>query len=97
MREFYLRYIQALLDEFGKEVDGFIWDETLSWSPMIMGPSDARGMRAARMMTLVKEVAAEVANFSPQLAFLASDDIGAWSEYRLSRALLPGGPWDLSG
>ena len=28
VREFYLRYIQALLEEFGKEVDGFIWDET---------------------------------------------------------------------
>jgi hypothetical protein len=35
------------------------------------------------MMTLVKEVTAKVADFSPQLAFLASDDIGAWSVYDL--------------
>ena len=35
------------------------------------------------MMTLVKEVAAKVAAFSPELAFFASDDIGAWSVYDL--------------
>jgi hypothetical protein len=28
MREFYKNYAKALLDEFGKEVDGFVWDET---------------------------------------------------------------------
>jgi len=33
------------------------------------------------MMTLMKEVAAEVAKFSPDLAFFSSDDIGAWSSF----------------
>jgi hypothetical protein len=82
VREFYLRYIQALLLEFGSEVNGFIWDETFvvrnddTTSPIPGYPSRA-------MMTLVKEVTAKVAACSPQLAFFASDDIGAWAAYDL--------------
>ncbi|MGA3323723.1 MAG: hypothetical protein ABSF45_04570 [Terriglobia bacterium] len=82
VREFYLRYIQALLEEFGKEADGFIWDETF----VVRNdntPSAIPGYPTRAMMTLVKEVTAKVAEFSPQLAFLASDDIGAWSVYDL--------------
>jgi hypothetical protein len=81
VREFYLRYIQALLDEFGKEVDGFIWDETFVVGPSELGTKAAPGYASRGMMTLVKEVATEVANFSPQVAFFASDDIGAFSQY----------------
>ena len=80
MREFYLRYIQALLEEFGKEVDGFIWDETF----VVRNdntPSAIAGYPCRAMMTLVKEVTAKVTSYSPQLAFLASDDIGAWYVY----------------
>jgi hypothetical protein len=83
VREFYLRYIQALLEEFGKEVDGFVWDETF----VVFndnGPSAIPGYPARAMMTLVKEVTAKVAAFSPQLAFLASDVIGARSKYDLA-------------
>jgi hypothetical protein len=76
VREFYLRYIQALLDEYGKEVDGFIWDETFSVGPKELGTSTAPGYAGRRMMTLLKEVTAEVINYSPDLAFFASDDIG---------------------
>src|SRR5208282_2277577 len=82
VREFYLRYIQALLEEYGKEVDGFIWDETF----VVRNdntPSAIPGYPTRAMMTLVKEVTAKVAEFSPQLAFLASDDIGAWPVYDL--------------
>jgi hypothetical protein len=80
VREFYLRYIQALLEEFGKEVDGFIWDETF----VVRNdntPSAIAGYPCRAMMTLVKEVTAKVTSYSPQLAFLASDDIGAWYVY----------------
>jgi hypothetical protein len=81
VREFYLRYIQALLDEYGKELDGFIWDETFVVGPNDLGPEVAPGYAGRGMMTLVKEVASRVANFSPQLALFASDDIGAFSQY----------------
>ena len=82
VREFYLRYIQALLNEFGREVDGFIWDETFVVRNDTTFTS-ITGYPARAMMTLVKEVAAKVAAFSPELAFFASDDIGAWAVYDL--------------
>ncbi len=81
VREFYLRYIQALLAEYGKEVDGFIWDEPYSVGPSDLGPAAAPGYASRGMMTLMKAVAAEVAKFSPDLAFFSSDDIGAWSSF----------------
>jgi hypothetical protein len=81
VREFYLKYIQALLDEYGKEVDGFIWDETFVVGSSDLGPEALPGYASRGMMTLVKEVASSVANFSPQLAFFASDDVGAWFQY----------------
>jgi hypothetical protein len=84
VRDFYLKYIRALLDEFGKEVDGFIWDETYTVGTDDLGPEAAPGYASRGMMTLVKEVASEVAKFNPQLAFFASDDIGAWYQYERS-------------
>ncbi len=76
VREFYLRYIQALVDEYGREVDGFIWDETFVISYDALGPEAAPGYASRAMMTLMRDVAATVAKFSPQLAFFASDCIG---------------------
>jgi len=76
VREFYLKYIQALLDEYGREVDGFIWDETFVISRDALGPAAAPGYASRGMMTLVREVAATVAGFRPHLAFFASDCIG---------------------
>jgi hypothetical protein len=80
VREFYLRYIQALLEEFGREVDGFIWDETFTVRNDSL-PSPIPGYPCRAMMNLVKDVTAKVSSFSPQLAFFASDDIGAWYVY----------------
>jgi hypothetical protein len=77
VRQFYRRYIEALLEEYGKEVDGFIWDETFV-GPQELGSAATPGYASRGFMTLVKEIAATVAKFSPQLAFLASDDVGAW-------------------
>ena len=81
VREFYLKYIRALLDEYGKEVDGFIWDETFVVGPHDLGPAAAPGYASRGMMALVKEIAAAVAGFSPQLAFFASDDVGAFTQF----------------
>jgi hypothetical protein len=76
VREFFVKYIQALLDEYGKEVDGFIWDEPYTVGTGDLGPEAAPGYASRGMMTLMKEVAATVADFSPELAFFSSDDIG---------------------
>lgn len=84
VRDFYLKYIRALLDEYGKEVDGFIWDETYTVGTNDLGPDAAPGYASRGMMTLVKEVASEVAKFNSQLAFFSSDDIGAWFQYEQS-------------
>ena len=81
VREFYLKYIHGLLDEYGKEVDGFVWDETFVVGANDLGPAAAPGYASRGMMTLVKEVAATVAGFSAKLAFFASDDIGAFTQY----------------
>jgi hypothetical protein len=68
--------MEALLSEYGKEVDGFIWDETFFINPGDLGNEAYPGYADRAMMTLVKDVAAMVADFSPQTVFLASDDIG---------------------
>jgi len=81
VRDFYRGYLQALLAEYGKEVDGFIWDETFFIDPGDLGTPAYTGYADRAMMTLVKELAAMVADFSPQLVFFASDVIGVrtWS------------------
>ncbi|HUZ47321.1 MAG TPA: hypothetical protein VMW54_11860 [Terriglobia bacterium] len=76
VREFYLKYIQALVEEYGREVDGFIWDETFVIGRDALGTAAAPGYASRAMMTLVRDVAATVAGFNPQLAFFASDCIG---------------------
>jgi hypothetical protein len=43
-----------------------------------LGPAAVPGYAIRAKMTLMKEVAAQVAQFSPNLAFFSSDDIGAW-------------------
>jgi len=78
VREFYLKYIRALLEEYGKEVDGFVWDETSETGPEDLGSEAAPGYACRGMMTLVKEVTAEVSKFDRHLALFASDLIGAW-------------------
>jgi hypothetical protein len=84
VREFYLDYIHALLEEYGQDVDGFIWDETFVVGPHDLGPAPSAGYASRAMMTLVKEVAGAVASFSPNLAFFASDDIGAFDQFEFA-------------
>ena len=75
VRSFYLGYINALLAEYGKEIDGFVWDETNCMANNAIGPESHPGYAAPAMMTLVKEIAATVAAY-PELAFLTSDCSG---------------------
>ena len=76
VRDFYKGYLQALINEYGREVDGFIMDETFFVDPGDLGTEAYPGYADRAMMTLVKELAAIVAASSRQLAFFASDVIG---------------------
>ncbi len=76
VRRFYTSYTQALLNEYGKELDGLIWDETHIINPGTLGTESYPGYADRALMTLIKEVTALVANFSTQVALLASDNIG---------------------
>ena len=81
VRAFYMGYIHALLEEYGKELDGFVWDETYTVKPGAIGSPAAPGFADRALMTLMKEVAGAVAAY-PGLAFLSSDNIGYWKDVR---------------
>ena len=82
VRDFFKGYLEALIHEYGREVDGFIMDETFFVDPGDLGTPAYPGYADRAMMTLVKELAAIVATASPQLAFFASDVIGVrtWTQ-----------------
>jgi hypothetical protein len=70
---FYTGYLQALLANFGSDLDGLIWDETFVVGANDLGTKAAPGFVSVAMMKLVREVAAITAAHNPQLAFFASD------------------------
>jgi hypothetical protein len=76
VRDFYKGYTEALVAEYGKEVDGYVWDETFGIGTGAMGNSAYPGYADRAMMTLVKEVAAIVREANPAAVLLASDNIG---------------------
>ena len=76
VRAFYTGYLQALLGEFGKEVNAFVWDETFYAQPGDLGSEAYPGYADRAMMTLVAELTRMTASARRELAFLASDDVG---------------------
>ena len=82
VRDFYKSYLQALLSEYGTELDGLIWDETFYINPGELGTKAFPGYADRAMMTLVKELSTLTRNANSQLAFLASDVIGVrgWNQ-----------------
>lgn len=81
VRAFYMGYTNALLGEYGKELDGFVWDETYTVKPGAVGTGVAAGYADRALMTLMREVAGAVAAY-PGLAFLSSDNIGYQKDIR---------------
>ena len=81
VRAFYNGYIHSLLDEYGKELDGFVWDETYTVKPGAIGSGAAAGYADRALMTLMQEVAGAVAAY-PGMAFLSSDNIGYQKDIR---------------
>ncbi len=83
VRDFFLDYVKALLQEYGSDLDALVWDETFHVPEGSLG-SDARPGYADRaMMRLVKDITAEVRAFNGragrEVAFLASDCIGVFN------------------
>ena len=77
LRYWYRGYLKALLDEYAKDVDGFVWDETFYIETNFISypqPGPAYADRA--MMSLVSELTQMVQSYhdrNPDLVFLASD------------------------
>jgi len=77
LRDWYRGYLAALLDEYGKDVDGFVWDETFYIPTGFVSYTRTTPAYADRaMMSLVSELAQMVQQRRAQnadLVFLASD------------------------
>ncbi|MEI8371699.1 MAG: hypothetical protein WCJ35_02575 [Planctomycetota bacterium] len=91
LRDWYRGYLKALLDEYCKEVDGFVWDETFYIKTnFISYPANQPSYTDRAMMSLVSELTQMMQNYrkdNPDLVFLASD-IG-----QTSYALVANGTW----
>ena len=74
----FTNYMAALLQTYGAETDGFVWDETFHarLGQIAAAPQPAYCDRA--MMALVKALTRQVHLFDPQKVFLASDCIGVF-------------------
>jgi hypothetical protein len=77
---FYLGYTDALLAEFGHEVEAFVWDETFQTNAGSLGSAEVPGYADRAMMRLVRAVAKKIEDHNRQsngqIALLASDDLG---------------------
>jgi hypothetical protein len=77
LRDWYRGYLKALLDEYGKEVDGFVWDETFYIKTNFLSyPADQPSYADRAMMSLVSELTQmtqDYRKYNPDLVFLASD------------------------
>jgi hypothetical protein len=74
----FTNYMSALLQTYGAETEGFVWDETFHarLGQIASSPRPAYCDRA--MMALVKTLTRQVNRFDPQKVFLASDCIGVF-------------------
>lgn len=91
VRAFYRDYLQALLAEFGKDIDGFVWDETFHVKAGNTGTERHPGYADAAMMSLVGELREATERYDKRLAFLASDNVG--TNYETPYALMAHGTY----
>jgi hypothetical protein len=85
LRDWYRGYLAALLDEYAKDLDGFVWDETFYIPTEFVSCTRTTPAYADRaMMSLVSELTQAVQQRhrqNPDLVFLASDC--GWTSYAL--------------
>ena len=81
VRKWFLDYTKALIAEYGRELDGFAWDETNAVQQGTLAKWGAGMIETDRaMMRLVADITREVQRgwaVNPNLAFLTSDNIDA--------------------
>ncbi|MCL2304098.1 MAG: hypothetical protein FWC43_02000 [Planctomycetaceae bacterium] len=81
VRDFFLNYTRALLDEFGEEIDALNWDETFHIAVGQLGSDAVPGYADLAMMRLTREITQIVDEYNRthdrQIAFLTSDCLGA--------------------
>ena len=97
VRRFFLSYAEALLREYGREIDGLVWDEThyITQERLSSGPA---GLSYADrdFMTLVAQLTQLVQRWrkhNADLVFLTSDNVGAWAKRHVPYALVSHGTY----
>ncbi len=78
VRRFYLGYTKALLEEYGREIDGLVWDETfyIAQEAISSKPDGRLAYTDRDFMTLVAEIVRLTQQYrrqNPDLVFLTSD------------------------
>ena len=75
-QEFYLGYAEALMREFGNEIDAIVWDETYYIEVGFFGPEKYPAYSNRDFMRLIKKIKDKVHSINPNVAFLSSDCSG---------------------
>lgn len=83
VRDFYVRYLRALLEEYGEDLDGLVWDETFHVPQGSLGATDGMspaGYADRAMLRLTDELRSVVDRYNVvhrrEVAFLVSDCAG---------------------
>ena len=78
VRDFFLRYAEALLRDYGDVIDALVWDETNMVPGNSYGSAEVPGYASRAMMRLVRQIARQAETHHPPVAFLTSDCLGLW-------------------
>jgi hypothetical protein len=73
---YFADYTDALLAEFGAEIDALVWDETFLVHVGTVGPAAMPSYADRAMMRLVRDLTLRVTAENPELALLTSDNVG---------------------
>jgi len=97
VRRFFISYAEALLKEYGREIDGLVWDETHYITQERLSKRGKALSYADRdFMTLVSEITQRVQRRrkdNPDLVFLTSDNVGNWGRRHVPYALVSHGTY----
>jgi len=90
---FFKGYLQALLNEYGREIDALVWDETFYVQGSDVGTPHYSGYAGRAMMQLVKDLTAMTAAFRGDLAFLVSDCLNETRQIQAPYCLMAHGTY----
>ncbi len=76
VQDFFRRYLRALLDEFGDEIDGLNWDETFTVKAGDIARGNYPGYADRTFLLLCKELRTMVKSRNAEMVLLASDCTG---------------------